>query len=387
LMRASGVLTVAVIVSVFLLSGAVHADVLQLASGGKLEGTLQDVTVLVKAVEVTYTRAEIKTIEIAKLGRVVLKKTDGTKLRCDLISLNFKSLAGELTFEQHNVIGFKLVSDPLAAVRKEFAAKRAAADDADSLLALAKWCGGRGLKAEAIKCARACLKADPDAAAAEEAHKFLGHMLYKGQWLSPADAMKKKQEDGSIQTPVGGTDRAAGTTKEQLRAAIAKNAELYGAARQRVDDTKSTELAALKKEYGKRWDDVELQIKSLAEEIKGRERARKSERATHRKELQAAHHTKAEIEQLLKSRFDDFNSDYNKKIRAVREARLKAKFERSKLAAIIKPARSKIMRKASLAKADVRLVFQRHERILRNGTLLTEEKMTKAFEALFPKKD
>ena len=384
-MRTGGVL--AVVALAFVLSGAVHADVLQLATGGELKGTLQDVTVLVKAVEVTYTRTEIKAIKIARSGRVVLKKKDGTRLRCDLISLSFKSLAGALTFEQHNVTGFKLVSDPLAAVRKEYAAKRAAADDATALLALAKWSEDRGLKAEAIECARACLKADPDASAAEEAHKLLGHVLYKGQWLSPAEAKKKKKEDGSSDTSAGGTNGAAGSTKEQLRAAIAKNAELYGAATKRADDAKDAELAAVKKEYGKRWEDVELLLKSLAEEIKGRERARRSERAKHRKELQAAHHTKAEIEQLLKSRFDDFNSDYNKKIRVTREARLKAKLERSRLADIIKPARSKIMRKAKLAKADIRLVFQRHERLLRKGTLLTEEKMAKAFEALFPKKD
>ena len=382
-MRAGEVLTVMALV--VLLSAAAQADVLQLASGGALKGTLQEVTVFVKGGEVTCSRAEIKKIEIARSGRVALKKKDGSKLRGELVSLKFESLAGELVFEQHNVTGFKLMTDPLAAVRKEFAEKWAAvdADDAGALLELAKWGEDRGLRAEAIECARACLKANPDASVAEAAHKLLGHVLHEGQWLTPAEAMKRKQAAADA----SGAGAAADPAKEKLQAAVAKNAALYEAAKQRIDDNKDAELAALKKEYGEKWDDVELRIKSLAAEIKERERARKSEREKHRKELQAAHHSQAEVEKLLKARFDDFNSAYNKKIRSAREARLKAKLERTQLAGIIKPIRSKIMSKVGRVTADVRLVFQRHERILRNGTLLTEEKMAKAFEALVPKKE
>ena len=385
--RVGEVLTV--MAAVLLLSGVAYADVLQLASGGALKGTLQEVTVRVKGAEVTCARAEIKKIEITRSGRLALKKKDGSGLRGELVSLKFKSLAGELTFEQHNVIGLKLVADPLAAARKEFAEKRAAVDDDDAgaLLELAKWSEDRGLKAEAVECARACLKANPDADDAEKAHKRLGHVLHKGQWLTPAQAMKKKQEDGDSDSPGGDTDGSASPAKEQLQAALKKNAELYETFKQRIDDAKDAALAALKKQYGKKWEDVELRIKGYTEEIRKRERARESERERHHRELQAEHHTKIEIENLLKARFDDFNSAYKTKVRSVREARLKAKLERTKLAGIIKPIRSKIMRKAGPAKAEIRLVFQRHERILRNGKLLTEKQMTKAFEALFPKKD
>jgi len=168
---------------------------------------------------------------------------------------------------------------------------------------------------------------------------------------------------------------------------VRKNVELYETFKQRIEDAKDEELGALKKEYSKKWDDTEVLIKTLTAEIKEREKARGSEREAHRKELQAARHTKAEIEDLLKVRFDDFNSAYNKKIRVVREARLKAKVERGRLAGIIKPLREKIARKTSQAKAGTRLVSQRHERILRDGKLLTEEQMTKAFEAGLAKDD
>jgi hypothetical protein len=383
-MRAGKILTA--MMFGFLLPCTVRADVLQVAGGGGLKGTLTEVTVLVKDKEVTRARTDIKKIKLVRSGRIVLTQEDGSRLRGELVSLKFKSLAGELTFERSNVVSLKLVSDPLAAARKEFAEKRAAADDDDAgaLLKLAEWCDGRGLKTEAVRCARQCLAAKPDAEAAEKAHKLLGHVQYKGQWMAPADALKKRQEEGDSDSPDDETDDTespATSTKEKFAAGVRQNAALYETFKQRIQDAKDKELGALKKEYSKKWDDTEVLIKTLTAEIKEREKARASERETHRKELQAAHHTKAEIEDLLKARFDDFNSAYNKKIRAVREARLKAKVERGRLAGIIKPLRGKIARKASQAKAGTRLVFQRHERILRDGKLLTEEQMMKAFEA------
>ena len=312
----------------------------------------------------------------------------GETLRGELVSLKFKSLAGELTFARGNVVSVKLVADPLAAAKKEFAAKRAeVADDAEGLLGLAQWCRERGLKTEGVECARACLKAEPDAESAGKAHKFLGHVRYKGQWMTPAEAMKKKEQDeaGSPGNGAGDPEKSAGPTTEELKVAAKQNEEFYETFKQRVGDTREKELETLKKEHGKKWEDLEIQIKGLTEELKEREKNRERERERHRKELQAERHTKIEIEELLNTRFDDFNSAYNKKIRAVREARLNAKLERTKLAGIIKPIRNKILRKAAQANSSVRLAFQKHERILRGGKLLTTEQMTKSFEAALEK--
>jgi len=369
--------------------GSAQADVLQLASGGKLTGTLREATLLVGDEEITCARGQIKSIKLARSGRIIVKTPKGKTLSGGLVSLKFQSLAGELTFERGDVVSVKLAADPLAAARKEFEAKRAkvAGDDAEALLELAQWCRERGLKTEAIECARACLEAEPDAECAGKAHKFLGHVQYKGQWMTPADAMKKKKQD-EAGTPGDGTrdpEKSAGPTAEELKAAAKQNEEFYETFKQRIEDAKEKGLEALKKKHGKKWDALEVQIKSLAEEIKERERNREGERERHRKELQAARHTKVEIEKLLKIRFDDFNSIYNKKIRAVREARLRAKLERTKLAGIIKPIRDKIIRKATQAMASVRLAFQKHERILRGDKLLTTEQMTKSFEAALEK--
>lgn len=380
---------IALIAAGFLMLGSAQADVLQLASGGKLTGTLQEVTLLVGDEEITCARDQIKSIKLARSGRIIVKTPKGKTLRGELVSLKFQSLAGELTFERGDVVSVKLVADPLAAVRKEFAAKRAqvADNDAEALLELAQWCRERGLKTEAIECARACLEAEPDAECAGKAHKFLGHVQYKGQWMTPADAMKKKEQDeaDSPGDETGNPEKSAGPTAKELKAAAEQNEGFYETFKQHVEGAKDKELEALRKEYGKKWEALEVQIKSLAEEIKEREKNRASERERHRKELQAARHTKVEIEKLLRARFDDFNSIYNKKIRAAREAKLKAKLERTKLAGIIKPIRDKVRRKAAQEMASVRLAFQKHERILRGGKLLTTEQMTRSFEAALEK--
>jgi len=354
-----------------------------------LTGTLQEATLLVGDEEITCARGRIKSIKLARSGRIIVKTPKGKTLRGELVSLKFKSLAGELMFERGDVVGVKLVADPLAAARKEFAAKRAqvAGDDAEGLLELAQWCRERGLKTEAVECARACLKAEPDAECAGKAHKFLGHVQYKGQWMTPADAMGKKEQDepDNPGNDTGDPEKSAGPAPEELKLAARQNEEFYETFKQRIEDTKEKELEALRKKHGKKWETLEAQIKSLAEEVKKREKNRGSERERHRKELQAARHTKTEIEKLLKVRFDDFNSTYNKKIRAARETRLKAKIERTKLAGIITPIRDKARRKAAQAMASVRLAFQKHERILRGGKLLTTEQMTKSFEAALEK--
>ena len=386
-MRTSSI--IALIAAGLLMLGSARADVLQLASGGKLTGTLREATLLVGDEEITCARDQIKSINLARSGRVIVKTPKGKTLRGELVSLKFKSLAGELTFARENVASVKLVADPLAAARKELAAKRAevADDDAKGLLELAQWCRERGLKTEAVECARASLEAEPDAECGGKAHKFLGHVQYKDQWMTPAEAMTKKEQDeaGSPGDETGDPEKSAGPTAEELKAAAKQNEEFYETFKQRIEDAKEKEFEALKKEHGKKWETLEVQIKSLTEELKEREKNRESQRERHRKELQAERHTKAEIEKLLNTRFDGFNSAYNTKIRTVREARLKAKLERTKLAGIIKPIRDKILRKAAQTNASVRLAFQKHERILRGGKLLTTDQMTKSFEAALEK--
>ncbi|MFH1730977.1 MAG: hypothetical protein ABIF82_04905 [Planctomycetota bacterium] len=366
-----------------------RADVLQLASGGKLAGTLREATLLVGDEEITYARDQIKSIKLARSGRIIMKTQKGKTLRGELVSLKFRSLAGELTFARENVVSVKLLADPLAAVRKKLAAKRAevADEDDEGLLELARWCRERGLKTDAVECARACLEAEPDAECAGKAHKFLGHVQYEGQWMTPAEAMRKEEQDkaDSPADETGDPEKSVGPTAEEFKVAARQNEELYETFKQRVEDAREKELETLRKEHGKKWQALDVQIKSLAEEIKEREKNRESERERHRKELQAERHTKAEIEELLNARFDNFNSAYNTKIRAVREARLNAKLERTKLAGIIKPMLNNILRKAAQANASVRLAFQKHERILRGGKLLTADQMTKSFEAALEK--
>ncbi len=370
-----------------LLTGVARSDVLTLSSGGTLKGTLQEVKLFIGGDEKTVTRGDIETLRISRAGRVVLETRDGKQLRATLLALRFKSVGGELTFQREDVSSVKLVTDPLAAARKEYVAKREAVGDNDAagLIELAEWCGERGLKAEGVACARACLKADPDTETAEKAHKLLGHVRYKGEWMTPAEAVEKKQEEGGDAGPVdpeSDPDNAA-PTDEQLRAVAKQNDDLCEVYKKRADDAKDKELAELKTKYGVPLENTRVRIKTLAVEIREREKQRDEAREQHRKELQAAHRPKEEIERLLRQRFDHFNSEYNKKIRATEEALLKAKVERTKLVGLYRPALDKVRRRASRALSGVELVFQRHKRLLREGRLLTTEKMTKAYEAVF----
>ena len=366
-----------------LLLGVARADVLRLTDGGQLEGTLEEVTFLAKGKKVTQARDNIKTIQLSGTGRLVLKLKKGGKVQGDLISLKFKSVGGLLTFQRENVVTVRITADPLAAVRNELAKKTATvkADDAEGLLKLAVWSSERGLKAEAVELARACLKAKPEPECAAKAHELLGHVLYKGEWMTPAEAMERKKKDGG---DTGQNDddpfKDKEPTVDALKEAMQTNQELYNTYCERVEDEKEKGLAAAKAKYGQPWADIEAKVKTLTAEITKREQLRDAERERHRKELRDAHRTKAEIEKLLKARFDDYNSEYNAKIRAVREQLLKAKLERTKLAGLIKPERAKVMRKAAQLKTRVRDAYLKNRRLLLGGKSLTKEQMTKLFD-------
>lgn len=364
-------------------AGLARADVLDLIDKGEIEGTLEELEFRTRGGEdAAYSRDEILTMRRSRGNQYKIRFKDGTSVDGALVSLTFNSVGGRLKFSSEDVAKLKITEDPLAEVKKELAEKKAqvAEHDAAGLLTLAKWCRKKGLSTEATELARACLDAEPNAKTSEEAHKFLGHVLVDGEWLTPAEATEQKDEDEGVPSATPSPEDNGGPTTDELKQSFAENETLNDKYKAMIDAEKQTELDALKAKYGQRYEGIELRIKRLVDEIKEREDLREREREIHRKELQDMRVPKNEIERRLRAIFDDFNSSYMKTVRALREQLMSAKLDRSQLFKIIKPARAKILRDTLDKEGRVKLAYLKVKRLLMTGKLVSTEQMAALYE-------
>ena len=145
----------------FLVSVTADADVLKLANGGDLKGSVHQVTFLSGGKQTVYASERLERLWVSEVGKDRLTLKDGTSLEGELISLKFRSVGGLLTFRRKEVKAVELGDTALDQVRKEFAARKAKVkpDDAGGLLELAEWARAKGLKPEALELARTCLEA------------------------------------------------------------------------------------------------------------------------------------------------------------------------------------------------------------------------------------
>jgi hypothetical protein len=132
------------------------------------------------------------------------------------------------------IMDIELESDPLMEARRSILTGRRAKiapDDAKGLMALAKWAREQGLAAEAEELAQAAIKADFKSDAAAEAHAFLGHVLYEGEWMSKAEMEKRKgaEKDPPADTAAKEKKNAAKVAKANAAEDAADNAKLKAA--------------------------------------------------------------------------------------------------------------------------------------------------------------
>ncbi len=75
---------------------------------------------------------------------------------------------------------------------QDLADRKAAAKTAEDFYQVGVWANGKKLKAEAKHCMQKALELDPKHAGA---HTFLGHVQYKGEWMTPDERDKRQAAD------------------------------------------------------------------------------------------------------------------------------------------------------------------------------------------------
>jgi len=338
-----------------LLVQAANADVLKLTNGGEIKGTLTEVTFQVAGKGAKHAAADIQSVAVADDGRDVLVLKDGTKLVGELVGLRFRSIGGELAFERKDFAALTFGEDPLAAARRELVAKKAkvAADDAKGLFELAVWCREKKLMSESVALAKTCLKADPDGEYGKKARSFLGVSESK----TPEDPNKGK------------------LTPEQLQAlkdAAAKNEELYKTYLAKVGEIKTDELNAAKEKYNSELAELKKKYESLKATIRKKKDHRDKVMSDYKR--QYGKYATGSYYNRYKPKFNDGLSKDEAALKRVTLQTLRLRKQGA-------GEKSKVSSRARKRKDRVSLIRLRHQNSFRAGRALSEEEMTKGYEA------
>jgi len=380
--------------AVLLLAQAAGADVLKLSNGGELKGTLRQIIFDLDGKRSAHPRDAVASVWVSLTEKDSLKLKDGTTHRGELVSMEFKTLGGLMTFPRKEVLTVLLGDTLLEQARKELQKKRATIADADAvgLYELARWCLSKRLKDEARRLAEASLKADPNGKFAEKAHRLLGHVRYKGEWMTREEMIKRKKADGDGPAPGDKpkTDpNGNALSPEQRKAltdAIAKNDDLRRAYLERLDDQRKEALGLVEAKYKQQWNEANQKVKDVLDQIDGKKDEWKEEVRKYRRELEAKHLIGMEIAKRIDARFGKDCGHARDVDRLKGDLRRVAR-DRAKVAAVIKAAQSRVTRKVTTRKERIFRAFQKNKLLLQSGKLLTLNQMTDTYDTALKKKN
>jgi hypothetical protein len=282
--RSRGMIMRAIIVSICVLvvvfSFAARADEVKLKAGGKMSGTIVRVEMSVDGKTVKHEGKDISNVYFSPVNKDVLTLKDKTKVRGEFIAVVVKTAGGEISFNRADLADVSMKSDPVAEARREILAHRRGRlkpDDARGLLDLAKWAREKELADESHALATAAINVDPTSDLAVEAHKFLGHVLFDGEWMTKAEMARRKKIDEGVLEPEGTakpepsekeTETAKFKAVEALTDPKAQNAELCKVFLDKVEKARLRDLKGIYDTYNATRNQLNATLKKLEAEVK-----------------------------------------------------------------------------------------------------------------------
>lgn len=272
------IVSICVLVVVF--SFAARADEVKLKAGGKMSGTIVRVEMSVDGKTVKHEGKDISNVYFSPVNKDVLTLKDKTKVRGEFIAVVVKTAGGEISFNRADLADVSMQSDPVAEARREILAHRRGRlkpDDARGLLDLAKWAREKELADESHALAMAAINVDPKSDLAVEAHKFLGHALFDGEWMTKAEMARRKKVDEGVLEPEGTakpdpseeeTETAKFKAIEALTDPKAQNAELCKVFLDKVEKARLGDLKGIYDTYNATRNQLNATLKKLEAEVK-----------------------------------------------------------------------------------------------------------------------
>lgn len=355
----------------------VYADTLLLLDEGKVDGTVEEVVLLVNGAERKLAKGQFVAVQLGTNAEDVVQVDEKTAEKGELVSVSIQTIAGLLTFKRKELKTIALAPTAEADIRKEYEARRAKVkdDDPDGLYGLALWCQEMKLKKEMRELAELCLKAKPKPETEAVAHRLLGHVLRAGKWVEEATAAPAEEPTQPAQpAQPAKPDQTPAATKADPAAA-----ELYRKLTAEYDkktaDTKAKELETLKSQYTDKWKKFDTEFKKAEKEHTDADQKKADLRRQLDDEIRRVGYTDT-------SNWNDYvnrlRSDYDQACDRANRAQSSldsVKRERSALLAKARGAKETADARASDHEQHLTLAKKKIERLLLQGRTLTEADM------------
>jgi len=177
-------------------------------------------------------------------------------------------------------------------------------------------------------------------------------------------------------------DGALSFTRKDLKAVLinrdlhAVNKALYEKYKDRIQEKEEQGLAELKKKHGGRWEQLKLELRKLAGQIRLREDRWEGEKERLRRKYRMAGYSGNQIENMLKAAF----MAHEKKVNGLRERALQLRAELATLKSVIEEEKADVARDADEKRRLAREAYYKHQRLIAEGSGLRTEGMIEAFE-------
>jgi hypothetical protein len=351
------------VVAVVAMSAAATADVLELANGGKLNGSLQEVTFLVQGKPRSFSSEEVAGLRLSETTSDVLRLAGNTEVKGELISVKFRSMGGALSFPRKDLAGLTFGTSKLQQARTQLTQKAAGLDKTDpsAVVALAEWCSQKSLNAEARQYAKLALDLNPDEAVAVRAKRLLGIATAPkdaGPELEPAEPEKPEKPKSDL------TPEQAAAIKE----AATRNEALYRQYRAKVDDLRKKEFDQASAIFSQ-MDKIKSKLKGLAQEAKRRRKDIDRQAEEYKKKHPGSSSHVASYRQKMMRNVTNVENQIKV-----------AKREAYRYVACMKKAGSYVSDRSSKRHSNVRLIYNKCQRLLFAGNTVDPGKLEQAYQ-------
>ncbi len=372
------------IVVVFAFMGSAAADVVHLASGGTVEGSIETILFRSGGKKTTVIRFDVAAIALAGGSEDdVLTLGSEQVLKGELVSLSVRSIGGVLSFGRPDLKSITIVQTPMDKIRETYLRRKATlgAGDAAAHCELAVWCKENKLDKEANDLAQRALALKPDADTTAAAHAILGHVLRDGRWVVMSSEAPGAPE--AAPEPEVNLEKVDPALVASMNSVIAKYVTKASEAKAADQDLWRATYQAKWAEYGKAAaaakvvvDQVSERVRQAQSAVGGLERQRSS--------CGTCPIRKKDLENRIKAAKDTVRSVRRERSPA-EKSYARAKQAQARLLLRMRADRSRIARRAAARKRRISLARSKIQRLLALGEGVSDDQMLTICEQICAK--
>jgi hypothetical protein len=266
--------------AVLLIASAACGDVIHLAGGGKLEGSLTELELSAQGVLSKLKAADVACVNLHDEGQDVVTLKSGESRKGVVESVRVRTIGGEFTLTRNKLQAVDLSISDQDRLSRECEKRRNAIrlDDVEGHYALAQWCRQNGLTSEMRLELQNCIVAAPNDPRLPNWHKMAGHVLYEGKWMTPEEKQSAFVADMTAKGLVEYNGKWIPQAEfDQIKAVAEKIKQKIEAAEKAVKTQSEAESARIQKDHTTKLATLDAQAKKLEDDFQKFDRQQQDE--------------------------------------------------------------------------------------------------------------